>query len=432
MPRDVPLPLDQPVELVGEWWLPAEPDNTATGRLSYDPDGGLVLDAMGGALFQTATPMPWILGRTVDGRRVTLRNSFMTRSTVNIPGGVHTILRANQAFVGIHASDEDDLSLNWLRARMTNLVLWSGVTGIEAEGRAGVFGKIEYGSVQPLALARHKGALLSAHFEISGTIEPRTRPTHVELEQRAWIRTQHRYRRGYDELIEHLQLFNNLLAFAAGSDSAFIELHGEATTRSDPELGTNRTFPQRVPVWVLFERLSSGTQQHNSRRMTFLLDDARAIDLRPVRRWFNRSPLLAPIYSLYVAQLRARTLDHRFLLTAQALEALHGRLRPRPQDVKFIRRIEQLEAALPASLRSHVPEHFPGLIRDTRNYYTHWSPRLQQRAATGERLYALTRCSKGLLEATLLMALGFPKTKVTKLVEGNNSLVYGWQGFHEI
>jgi len=56
--------------------------------------------------------------------------------------------------------------------------------------------------------------------------------------------------------------------------------------------------------------------------MTFLLDDARAIDLVPVRRWFRRAPLLMPIYSLYVAGLRARTPDHRFLLTAQALEAL--------------------------------------------------------------------------------------------------------------
>jgi hypothetical protein len=29
--------------------------------------------------------------------------------------------------------------------------------------------------------------------------------------------------------------------------------------------------------------------------MTFLLDDACAIDLQPARRWFSRAPLLAPI-----------------------------------------------------------------------------------------------------------------------------------------
>lgn len=432
MPRNDPFRLDQPAELVGEWWLPDAPDNIATGRLTYEPEGGLVLDAMGGALFQTADPMPSILGMTVDGRRVTLRDSFMTSSSVTIPGGVHTVLRANQAFVGIHAAEEAALSFHWLRARMTNLALWSGVTGIDAEGRPGVFGTITYGPLQPLALARHSGALLSAQFEISGTIEPRNQPMHVELEQHAWIRTQHRYRRHYDELVEHLQLFNSLLAFAVGSDSAFVELHGEATTRTDPEFGTGRTFPQRVPVSVLFQRVSSGVQQRSARRMTFLLDDARAIGLLPVRRWFNRAPLLEPIYSLYVGELRTRTLDHRFLLTAQALEALHARLRPRSRQVNFISRIEQLVSALPARLRSHVPAHFPALIRDTRNYYTHWSPRLQQRAATGERLYALTRCSKGLLEVTLLMALGFSKTKAVELVERNNSLVYGWQGFYEI
>lgn len=328
MARNDPLPLDQPVELVGEWWLPDAPESTATGRLTYVPDEGLLLDVMGGALFHTSTPLPWILGLTVDGRRVTLRNSFMTTSSVNMPGGIHVVLRVNQAVVGVHASSEAELSLDWLEARVTNLVPWLRLTGIDAQGGRGL-GTITYGPVQPVYVGWFRRALLGIRFEISGSIEPRNHPTRVELEQHAWMRTEPRSRRSYDELIEHLQLFNHLLSFATGSDCAFIELCGQATTRTNPELGTQRTYPERVPVWVLFPRVSSGVQQRSPQRMTFLLDDAAAINLLPVRRWFRRAPLLDPIYSLYVAELRARTIDHRFLLSAQALEALHGRLRPR-------------------------------------------------------------------------------------------------------
>jgi hypothetical protein len=233
-------------------------------------------------------------------------------------------------------------------------------------------------------------------------------------------------------LLGNLEQFNRLLAFAVASDCAVLELRGEATSLTDPEFGSGRTFPQRVPVWVLFHRVSSGVTQDNPRRMTFLLDDARDLDLRPVHRWFRRARLLTPIYSLYVGALQTTTLDHRFLLTAQSLEALHGRLRPRPRDVAFIDRIRQVMADLPATLRSHVPLHYPALIRDTRNYYTHWNPRLQARAATGNRLLALTRCSQALLEVTLLMELGYSKTRAIRLVERNDRLVFAWHGFREI
>jgi hypothetical protein len=48
MTSEYPFSLDNPAEFLGEWWLHNEPEQRATGRLTNDPDCGLLLDAMGG------------------------------------------------------------------------------------------------------------------------------------------------------------------------------------------------------------------------------------------------------------------------------------------------------------------------------------------------------------------------------------------------
>lgn len=84
-------------------------------------------------------------------------------------------------------------------------------------------------------------------------------------------------------------------------------------------------------------------------------------------------------------------------------------------------------------MRRGVPPFFAEITRDTRNYFTHWNPKKQHLAATGANLYALTRCTKGLLEITLLLALGFSKTQTTALVERNfGDLSADWDAFQDI
>ena len=93
-----------------------------------------------------------------------------------------------------------------------------------------------------------------------------------------------------------------------------------------------------------------------------------------------------------------------------------------PRDVAYIQRIQNLVNTMPARLRKRVPTNFAERIRDTRNYYTHWSQRLEKRAAQEVDLYYLTSGARLLLDVTLLMELGFNKTQCTRLVERNDRL----------
>ena len=98
MPSGDPVRLDQAAEWAGQFWRPDQPDNVESGRLRYDPEDGLHLDLVSGARFPDLhDEFPWILGQTVDGRLVTLRDSFITNWSLHIPAGRQAELKANGA-----------------------------------------------------------------------------------------------------------------------------------------------------------------------------------------------------------------------------------------------------------------------------------------------------------------------------------------------
>ncbi len=120
-----PLPLDQPAELVGEWWLPGAPNEIASGRLIYQPYEPLRLEAVSaGRLLGTSDSIPWLHGLMVDGRFVTLRNLVIVDWSLSMPGGVLAQAHVGEAFVGMYAASEAELRLHSLEARIANLTAW--------------------------------------------------------------------------------------------------------------------------------------------------------------------------------------------------------------------------------------------------------------------------------------------------------------------
>jgi hypothetical protein len=69
-------------------------------------------------------------------------------------------------------------------------------------------------------------------------------------------------------------------------------------------------------------------------------------------------------------------------------------------------------------------ESFAQSLADTRNYYTHYSTRLKQKAATGLELIVLTGRLWALVRACLLHELGFPSDKAMEMLSLDPAL--GW------
>ncbi len=427
MARDKPLPLNEPCELVGEWWLPSAPDHTASGRLVYDPDSGLRLETIGGAVFHPNDPIPIILGLTVEGRPVTLRKCWVRDWSAHLPGGIRAETHAHEAFVGMHAEHDDDLRLHNLQARVTQLTPWLNEPAIDLTKT--VFpraGTISFQTPSVRALARVGGILASAEFEFVGAAESVHLSHTVDLEQRSWLRLAARRRQHVDRLRDVLGQMRSFIALAAGAEAEILEVRGEATVVIQ-EMPPVHRYRSRGLVWLLYQPVQpSARLARTASEMLFRRTDATFDNNRPLTRWLRRAQLLRPVYNLYLTGQPRRGLypEFRFLALIQALETYHARrYRHRGKEPPLAYRLDALVDALPKGIKAHVPSHYVELTRDTRNYFTHWAPRLEGRAAKGVQLFALTEAAKLLLEFTLLLELGFTKTQVKRLAEQNPRIV---------
>ncbi len=166
------------------------------------------------------------------------------------------------------------------------------------------------------------------------------------------------------------------------------------------------------------------------------------------------------MHDLYRQSLHSTALSEngRFLAIAQAVESFHRRTHPgqelapavhsariaritsrlSPEDKKWVKeklnwsneltfaaRIRALAAEFPDLLRRAEPEieDFVRLLKDTRNYLTHWDQKLRTKAASGAQMRAVTDKAELLLDACLLKALGVPEANVTFQVARRRGLV---------
>jgi hypothetical protein len=427
-----PLPLDVATELVGEWFEPGKEDQRASGRLLFDPDHGLNLETVSDLPLFPRDTIPIMLGVTVDGRLVTLRDVMLQTSTYNSLGGTLAKAHVRMAFVGMHASNLSELRLWNVQARLSHLNDWCFTSGIDF-GHAffPTAGQIAFRPPSSIVLARNRGALISVSFEFQGSRRPETGerldPYAFNLEQRAWLSiTPRRGRWPYDQYDELLTRIRWFFGFAAGAQDELLELRGEATQSWRAPEG--RVRRARETVWILF---TPPSLFHSERRrasdMLVCRPDLRAEEqARPLTRWLRLCDQLEmePVLGPYFAALPTQKMysDLRFLVFAQAAEAYDARRRPgtRTKQISFKTRVETLVASMPGDLRALVPATFAEEVKNTRNFGTHRDAKNRKRAATGARLWALSELLKFVFDLAMLRELGFTQTQIVELVNRND------------
>jgi hypothetical protein len=426
---DAAIPLNAPAEFVGQWFRPGEDADAASGRLLFDPVEGLTLETVSDRpLIRPTGELAILLGISVDGRLVTLRNVNRTQQNYNSRGGILTRAVVQSAFVGMHAAKEADLRFLFVEARLSHLNEWCYVSGVDLSNA--IFPKGGTMTFQPLAqmiLARTRGALVSVTFDFDGRRKPdRTdNPYEVALEQRAWLTIRPRRRWAYDDFDELMMRIRWFFGFAAGAQDQLLELRGEAT--------------QGAPVWILFTPPKLFAPEHRgASEMLFCRADLRREHVeRPLMRWLFlcRRLVMEPVFGPYFAALATGRMysDLRFFVFAQAAEAYHARRNPSPKrgkTIEFETRIRSLVEAMPRSLRRTIPATFPEEVKHTRNFGAHRDAKSRGRAATGPRLFALAELVKLAFDVAILRELGFTQTDITQLVGTERNRRVG--GLHNI
>ncbi|EKO4004777.1 hypothetical protein KW534_04085 [Vibrio fluvialis] len=112
-----------------------------------------------------------------------------------------------------------------------------------------------------------------------------------------------------------------------------------------------------------------------------------------------------------------------FLTKAQALEEAHRQINPGTNKWGYQSRVEALFNKF-CNVMAHTgdAQAFSNIVKDHRDYYSHWFEKKRNKVSNGLILGYLSRDVNLLLEMMLLNVIGFDETEILKIVE--NCMAY--------
>ena len=457
MSWDGPTLLDS-FERDGEWWLPGDgAPEKVFGRVSFDPAGGVRLKTLrpfpeeGRHGVGRGFRPPLILGFWGHGTPVTLYRTTRV-GTVRPPGSnFGSEFYARYAVDGHHFYAEEDAAFFSLRAGFTDLEEWAKHHPFA--GTIPVSGNRRTGYVEMKPVEVEVGSLLAKLT--------------VRSDMKSWalvpmktLRWEHRVvfeiapeeekpPRWYRDVLGGLQdLLTLLVGRPVYPSAAEAQVRRGGSRRADLFFdGGSRQPGAALPS----ARLSRGSD------VLLPLPQIRHDLPRALESWFAKRELLSPVYDLFFGVLFGPDVgpEYQFLSLAQALETYHRRTRPESrylEEAEYGRRYEEIVEALPGdlprplksklkdvlkygnewSLRKRVTDLLDGLpsgvvedeggdfveaVVNTRNYLTHYTEELRERALQGTVLSEALDELRRVVAFLLFQELGLDEQKVVAALD---------------
>jgi hypothetical protein len=440
-------------EKKGVWWLPDQEASRVGGILSFSSEDGLHLELLGSfrdKRTKALETVPVIFGHA-DGMMITLGHCLPAGTRMSIPGPTYEAYRPSIALAGAHIPDPLEQTYSKVRITFNHLNEWVGKGGISLmiaqQPNSATPIKAEYTHPQVRTEQLSFGTL---RIGFSGRTEGDL-IHQLTIHQDVYIDLEPVDPLSFDSLVEgFISPIQGLLTFATDRAANITSL----TLFSDDvlfDLGGGRTARIPMKVYKPTREAPESSQRHLlPNDFLFALDDIDSRFNQVIENWFRfhldiphcASLLTGTHYSPHLY------LDRVFLTLAQVSEIFHRsrfketklpidefsdrkdlitNLNPAqlvkwilPQmrnDLSFAQRLDRLvreygECALPLC---STQKAFIRSVVDTRNYYTHYSSKLKQKAAKGLHLYSLSQTLSVLVKCCLLAELGMPAKERRKL-----------------
>lgn len=241
----------------------------------------------------------------------------------------------------------------------------------------------------------------------------------VELRQESSLRWRFARPLGVYEVFERVGQIRNFLSLAAGRPVSITSVTGFQ------DLYTHRGTDLPRPIelrWNIPHNPEPPQDFGHPAHMLFTLADADPDPSALLQRWIERQGRLEPVFNLYFGALYDPDpyLEVKFLAFAQALETYDIRRRGQPERMNLAARTRDVLSQYEKVSRKIVGDDIEAFVvdfRNARNYYTHYNPGLEKRAARGGALLLLTTQLQTILEMSLLGELGFSDQAVEEILD---------------
>ncbi|MFC0015544.1 MULTISPECIES: HEPN domain-containing protein [Allobacillus] len=420
-----------------------------TGDLYLNKDkGGIVLyiripnnGPMMGYL-ELPLEIPFITGSTINGAKISLVNCSRISTKSRI--GTEEVFgyKAQFMFNGVNFNKEEEIKFSKMNISIPGIIQWGDVSNyvrpdLDKRGDSLIDLKI----VEPIEIFSNEVYSISYYLTFSD-------PFYLMKEELTLKQTPH--------LIIEAQSMQKLEWFMKIADqmkrlieiAVGIPLSYDSMIVESPDIYYEfEDYEKHIrPLEVIHAYKHALKGENNDKRLIkhdylFSLSELKQANFS---QWQEVSAIMEPIIELYIDSLYNQNLSvsRHFMNMVQALETYHSRrvayslhdykerleklleVRPealRKQDRKFLlngcRNFVVLRSRLADLLLAyyrfifHTGEfkfiEFPQLIAKTRNYYTHYNQKLEDKALKGEDLLTAFHILRNILEFYLLKELGF-------------------------
>lgn len=450
--------MDKNFQYKGDWFLPDQPDTRFKGILSYDSAEGTTLELFGVFPLEFID-LPIILGVTTESKEVTLYKNFLhhrggaTLAVGKEVGQPMSLYTTNYILEGHHFKKEEDIRFDELKAEVFNLDEWVGYSGFKLPNdmmakNNGM--RWEYELPEQIDFSISDS--LSGQFNFVANRPSRhVYMKEVSIRQRVQLRLCSKEPMTFLIALDNYFTFQNFLTLSLhqGTYPTSIWLYSNAI------MDAFYDQPKRVQITLHFAiRKQSTIKIKDWPDMLFayrlIQNDFTAI----ISKWYENRYELEPVYNLLFEQYYTTSAfnENAFLNMAQAAESFHARLtnhtRMLAADYDEMKK-EILAAVNPKyhkwlegqfafgnSLTLHMrldemvdkygnevvnkaigdKDEFIKAVKNSRNYYTHYSKSGKKKALQSVELYHLAQKVKALLVSALLEETGFSHGDVEKIM----------------
>ncbi len=440
--------LDKKLEYKGYWYLPAAPEDRVAGVLTYYPNEKIVLELIGcfgnysWSILTKRKEEPVILGRTADGKDVTLINNI--RSLKINAGADFPLVRytCNFMVIGKHVKSLDEKRNYWATARIPELSLWCQPGALTTTMSFDKNKSVNHVSLSFSTEFRSKKNVIS-HIKVDNNTGikimkgVRYNGDHLapELEQFSYLEIRKKEKTSIKELLTNIFMFEQFLSLATLSivKSSAITLYDRSIYQ---QIDKTRFYRAIHIIHAFSERRN--LQRPELKSFRYLFDFSSIEDIYPLilKKWYNDPIELAPIRYHLISSLEKKryysSID--FLIIIQALEGFCRRFRSKKYRKTHClpeRDYSDLYAMMGSLLSEFEDidlikkcEIDKDAVVDSRNYYSHFMPKDEdKKVLDGIELYELTIRLRVLLICCTLNLFGFSNEHINGILKKSDSKV---------
>ena len=460
--------MNEPFAIEGFWWLPTTPEVKIPGVLSFTPGDTPRLKLMGALNNMEERDFsppdfinPDIIhGISAKGESVTLYKCLQKsgNSSIGDAGSQNTSeFIAHFAFFGVCFSNPTDIQFISVSVCFHNLDSWYNKSCINVNHPESGPDVVTVNLPDSITIP-----LDDLEVRIEVTENQNYKMNSVSILMRVCIQITSQEQKPLDEYMALLRLIQNFFTFAISEPTFVIEMTGRFTINND-QPKENFTPAQTIKIFYAAAGWQPDPPDIFWAFMLLPYSEIEGNLPELLKMWVKKAETLKPVYDLYFAGIYRSTYpENEFLNLTQAIETYYRRIYGGEyiaEDVYLNGLYKTLTAAIPqdisADFRSslqkgklryaheyslrkrifllcqHISENlrvnflndkkaksaYAEKTADTRNYLTHYSPELKEKAITGgKELFELNNQLGLIISFCFLEQLGIPYNKIEALL----------------